>query len=520
MARKRLRPEYVRRNYTYACMLMDPIPQVLWDTARSMQTLWNGLVQQHDQLTKDWDAETSKDVKKAAYEQFWKDAYLHIRDEGERLGLSAWPKWHVYDAFQTAQRAWAKRPLRVGRPKVHHGLRYICIPHRTDSGGVGVDWLFRDSDRKHTAILPETPGHHWRDAYTTIGGERVAMRVLLHRPLPDDGILKRVTLLGTFEPSFGWQWRLQCSVEMPPAQPAPPVGRSMGIDLGWRVSGEGLRIAVVTDGSRCWEWVLPFDLAGCALKRRQRFYARHGRMLETTGNWRTCWDMQAEMDLRLDACKAKLKQEHTAQWPEDARASMTALVKMRAGGLRRLRRVLDDAGIRVTCLNEWYEDYTVRARRLRGAQLRIGRARDDLYRHLADWLARHADVVAWEGDLDLKDMAEASTDSVALKLAQKYRQMASISMLRRFITEALAKRGRTLIDAETAGSTITCTVCGADIAPTAKLQARCAEGHWEDQDVTAAVNIWRDIPIERRATTRVVPHVDRAVLRRGLVRLA
>ena len=102
MPRKRLRPDFLRRNYTFDCQLLNPIPQILWDTAHAMNTLWNGLVAQHDVLLEPWDTETPKDVRRAGYEQFWTEAYIYIRDEGDSLALSCWPKWHVFDTFKIA----------------------------------------------------------------------------------------------------------------------------------------------------------------------------------------------------------------------------------------------------------------------------------------------------------------------------------------------------------------------------------------------------------------------------------
>jgi putative transposase len=382
--------------------------------------------------------------------------------------------------------------------------------------------LYQDTPSKHTAIVPPTAGHHWQDAYTTTGGQRVPLRVLVHRPLPEEGILKRLALLGTHEPAFGtWDWQFQCTVEIPPPVPSVPTGRALGLDVGWRVCDTGLRVAVVTDGRYAWELRVPWDMAGANLRRRQRHYARYGAVPETTGSWRELWQRQHEMDLCLETCKAILASCDQTTWPVEARVAMGQLVKMRASGLRRLRQTLAAAGIIVAALDDWAATHAVAWRRMRASQLHLLRARTHLYRHFADWVARHADVVSWEGDLGLKALAEADVrGAYALDAARKYRQMAGLHTLRTSVREALATRGRTRLDAPAAYTTQTCAVCGAPIPPTPHLEGQCANGHWEDQDVNAATVLWRDIPEAQRPLPPAPLLVDRAQLARGLTRLA
>ena len=527
MPRARLRPDFERRNYTYDCQIRGPVPQAVWDTARAMQTLWNGLVERHDALTAPWDIETTHAEQRAGYTTFWQEAYSYVRDEGDRLALPCWPKWHIYESFQAAQRRWTRHL--GGKPRAHHGLRTILVPHRTDAGGVPTAWLWRDTPSKHTALLPPDPGHHPVNGYTTVGGTRIPLRIFLHRPFPDGAMLKRIALLGHYEPSFrterkdGWQWRIQFALEIPPFPQAPRVGRSGGLDLGWRVQKDGLRIAVLTDGMHCWEWRLPWDMANARQRRRQTWGVEHGLpALETTGNWQRLWAWQGDIDAQLDACKRALLGIEKHAWPDAALQLWQGHVKMRAGGLRRLARMLQQHDIAVPLLEAWLMEHTLRQRRFRGAQLRLLRQRNSLYRLLADWLARSFDVLSWEGDLNLKKMAEDVTDQIALEHAKKYRQMAGLSVLRQDIREALAKRGRRLVETPAAWTTRRCSVEGCDglIVPTAALQLQCSNGHWEDTDVNSAANLWVAIPRAIRSTSRIVPLIDRVPLERSIHVLA
>lgn len=539
MPRQRLRPDYQRRNYTYHCTIVGEPPPILWETARAMQQLWNGLVTQHEALIAPWDVATDRPTKQAAYARFWAQAYTSVRDEGERLGLPVWCKWHIYDTFQSAQRRWAQG--KGGRPKAHHGLHHLILPHRTQSGGVPLAWLWTDHDRKHTAVLPAEPPHHHRPAYFTLGEQRVPLRVLVHRLPPEGAILKRIALLGTWEPSLrkpgdtGWRWRFQLTVEEPPPVPQAPVGRSGGLDLGWRVLEHGLRVAVLTDGQRedgkggtichAWELVIPWDGTNAQLRWRLRGYAKAGiglEQLETTRHWQRLWAWQATIDQQVETCKQTLATLDHGPWPDEARHLWHGQARLRAGGLRRLARLLQAAGVACPVLEAWEAQHTVSQRRWRGAYLTMLAQREALYRRFADWVARHFDTVAWEGDLGLKAMAETRTDQYALEAGKRYRHMAGLTQLRRFLREALAKRGRQLIDVPSAGTSRQCSVqgCAGVVRPGPRLEYTCSQGHRDDQDLNSALNLWYAMPPVRRGTTRAVPEIDREELRKALTRLA
>src|SRR5262249_15151690 len=130
MPRKRLRPDWQHRTYTYTCRIVGEPPQQLWDTARAMQTLWNRLIDLHEAMRAGWTADSpAQRVKSQAYTDLLGKqgpVYLACRDEGERLGLSAWQKWHVHDTFHAAMRAWRQHQRQA--PHRHHGLRDIIVP--------------------------------------------------------------------------------------------------------------------------------------------------------------------------------------------------------------------------------------------------------------------------------------------------------------------------------------------------------------------------------------------------------
>jgi hypothetical protein len=517
MPRKpRRHPDYGLKNYTYAATIVGPIPQAVWDTGRSMQALWNQCVELYDALPDERPRGWLGALEAAAY--------ALCKAEGTRAGLSGWCKMVVFDRFMTTLKR--SRQHQGGPPTAHHGLRRLYFPTRPSQPDTPPQALARLTTRTACAILPPDEGHHHQRAYLRVGGVLVPLLVNLHRPLPPTGFVKVVALAGQFEPSLrrpgedGWQWTLQVVMELPPPPARPAARRVCGLDLGWRVREGGLRIAVVTDGRSTWEWLLPFDLAGSDLRRRQRFFAAHGERLEATSNWRELWTRQEDIDLALEQCKDALRQVDTSAWPDDALASLPHLTRMRASGLRRLVRTLHTAGLACPPLEAWEPLHTARVRRLRAGQLRVSRIKRHTYRLLAHWLAAHYDVVAVEGDLSLKALAEQETRGEhALAEAQKYRQMAGLSLLKRLIGEQCRQAGRTLLACAAAYTTRTCATCGAVQEVTAALYATCPNGHREDVDVTAASNLYAEVAETARTEATAPPPAVPPDLQRFLHRL-
>lgn len=501
MPRTKLRPENSPRVFAYDIKITGDVPQIVFDTARSQQALWNEMATRHISLVEGL-KNADKDAKKAAYEAFWKTAYGLTA----AADLPCWSKWQIYDAFKVAQAAWAKK--RGGMPRVQRGLRKIKIEHRTASGGVSMDWLYEDNDRKHTCIRRQSG---LTRGYFSISGERVPFEVVMHRPIPDDCVLKRIALAGEYEPAFrAWTWKIIFLVEDPPRQ--KEYGEAVAaIDLGWRKAEDGVRIGMVWDGQRAHELYLPFNLAN----RSERKQIERFGETEVTRDVRQIWEMQAIQDAGIEACKERLRSTDRSDWPQEAREIMGGVVKMRAGGLRRLRRKLYEAGIVIDWLEEWHARHAELAKRIRRGQIRIDATKRAIYRNIAAWLSRHCKAVVWEGDLGLKDMAEAElgADDRVLKQAQKYRQFVGLYGLRQAIKHAMGKR---LIDEKAAYSTRTCAECGVRIEKTGSVVLDCPNGHRPDRDINAAKVLRDRLPEELRVVAGLALQVDRSQIERAV----
>ncbi|HZS03789.1 MAG TPA: hypothetical protein VFD58_02860 [Blastocatellia bacterium] len=266
-------------------------------------------------------------------------------------------------------------------------------------------------------------------------------------------------------------------------------GRAAGLDLGWRVREDGLRVGYLTDDSgHRYELLLPFVFGNSNARRRERYERERGFTPWDTTDWRALAELQAAEDALIEDCKARLALVEEADrvgWPEATRRRFTILQKVRSAGLRRAFRELSEAGVTgdtVQILTEWQGKADVMRKRIRVAQLKSADKRRDSYRKLADWLSRNFDQLVWEGDFNLKGLAEAPGGDYARKNSRRYRFVASLHTLRLYIEQSFAKRGRALVNCGAAYSSRVCPQCGCRIEPSPGLLVECENGHRGDQD--------------------------------------
>jgi hypothetical protein len=221
--------------------------------------------------------------------------------------------------------------------------------------------------------------------------------------------------------------------------------------------------------------------------------------------------MQSLIGGRIEECKAGLRavtSEEREMWPVEARKMMNGLAKMRSGGLERLLGYLSDLECEGReALSSWKRDYDEGYRRVRALQTAFERRKQDHYRKIAAWIARSYDVVAWEGDLGLKEMAEDESEEYAIRNSRKWRQYVGLYQLREYVRQAMGKQGKVLIDDKAAYSTRTCSECGGEIQGSAKLVLECENGHRQDQDVNASLNFVQAIPAEYSSSERSRPEI-------------
>lgn len=300
------------------------------------------------------------------------------------------------------------------------------------------------------------------------------LTVIMHRPLPPDGIIRSVAVLRDREGPF-WHWKVTVTVAVPEPAPAAATGPAVAIDLGWRRVPGGLRVAAVYDSNG----------------------------LSTTLCLPESWLKDMEFVRDLQALRAKHRnalQEGLLAWLANAPSIPQWLRDMRPAmrhwkspdHFSRLYQQWqaarfdgDDAGFALLAawktrdhhLHAW--EGPMRARLLR--------QRRELYRLFAAELSRKYAEVVLE---DFKVQTVASVRKDQLHAAARYQRfLAAPSVLKHVLQVAMQRQGGKLVVVPAAYSTQTCPACGVVYAFNAarELVHTCAYcGTERDQDVGAA----------------------------------
>lgn len=510
--RNRLRPDWPRAVYKFDISPVGEIPQALWDTAKSMQALWNRLVALHDAVlsaTKDLE----KSEKAGPYKQFWKAVYDTTRAADD---LNGYCKNEVYDRFQASVRRFYNKT--GNKPKSQNGLRRICIPHTNRDGGWSVDWLDSENTRKALRIKAAPEGAYLDNSrasrrarssrgYFRIGNDSLLFLINIHRPIPPGSMVKKVCIVGKFIKTLGWSWSLDVNIEYLPKTHThtASTGRFAALDIGWRKFDDYLRIGVLADsGGNMFEIRLPFDLSNRSTRRLNGFVADKGSDYRTVDDFRGLEELQSERDNVLEDAKFKLS-TRVAELPAELRPNKNSLRLMRQGGLVRLMRALKEQGAATeiqTILFDWLGKDRAFARRIESARKRMIARRNWLYRNIAAWLAERYDSLLLEGDFDLSVVASEDEQGEAVKAAQRYRQMAGLYQFRGAINNAFSKAGREVKGMPAAYSTQTCALCGGHIDSGPALVLTCENGHSQDQDINTAKLFLVEAGIDLRSLAR------------------
>ncbi|RME29060.1 MAG: hypothetical protein D6800_03110, partial [Candidatus Zixiibacteriota bacterium] len=279
--RKRKRQDWQLLNYKYRAYIKDEdIPQVLWDHARLQNETWNKMVEAFDAVLVKW-----KDIKEEAGKEekqaFWNAFRTDIQKIVDESGLAWESRDEILDRFTSAYRTFFTHPDR-GKPGKHFAISPIWIQHRYTGGGLEAERIFGSRSRKFSVL--ETPpasayddNRHVNrrrrvvDAHFGVDGEIIPLRLRLHRPIPEDSVMKRVALSGRRvrrPQGWGWIWHIIITLEVPPPRPEEkPALRVAAVDMGWRKFDDYLRVAYVYDGEREIEVRLPLDTSNYRTRR-------------------------------------------------------------------------------------------------------------------------------------------------------------------------------------------------------------------------------------------------------------
>jgi hypothetical protein len=278
-----------------------------------------------------------------------------------------------------------------------------------------------------------------------------------------------------------------------------------------------IRLGVIADNAgHFYELMVPLAIGAASrrLQREKEHCFKQGWEYSKPITFGDAEALDARYGVTLEDCKTQVRkifEEEKENWPSDARKMMSGIMKMRDTGLRRLRRKLEPIESEAKrTIDDWAAEAAKLNETIRAFEIHADNAKRDAYRQIAAWL-RAFDIIAWEGDLSIKQMAEQAgkkkqkrkeayeetaqwnvrtPEDRQFEASQKYRQIVGQHRLRVFVKQLHESR---LQNEKAAYSTQTCPECGGIIASGRKLLLVCENGHTRDQDVSAALHFLNKI---------------------------
>jgi hypothetical protein len=363
--------------------------------------------------------------------------------------------------------------------------------------GLPVATVFTDRDRR--LQIDPVPEEAWtspirstrRRLSRTIVRMRVAsgtkhrpiwleLPVVIHRPMPSGGVIRRASLIRE-RLGLAWRYRLVLTVAQPHAPASVSIGRpSVGIDMGWRLVPEGLRVAF---------WADTRD--------------RHGSLsipasdLEEFAKVRSLWSLLGKS---FPQVRSAVLAWWTGKSTPEALVPYFANVTQRQSARDLLRLLEAWQTHRCEGDDEIFADlFRWRSRHVHlwswavnlGDQLT--RKRLELFRCFAAGLVKEYGTVFLE-DFDLHWFSRIPPAEVeSFPIGGKYRVIGAPGILRGAIENACRRTGVKAIRISDRNTTKTCHVCGRVEEWNAGkgLVHVCGCGAVWDQDYNAAVQILR-----------------------------
>lgn len=388
-------------------------------------------------------------------------------------------------------RARAMKEGRRLKGRLCNGAGSVCVYFQR---GLQVAAVFGDNGRLQIDPVPEEAWNSpSRSTRRRLARTNVRMRVAvnaggpvwlelpmtMHRPLPEGAVIRWATIVRE-QIGLAWRHRLLLTVRTPACQNARSAD-AVGVDLGWRITPEGLRVAYWcgTDG-------------------------RHGTLVLRRA------DLLAFK--QIGALQSAIKAAH-----EQAKSFLRSYLDRQALPaplMERASAALSSPSPRllVTLLQEW------RASRFSGDRYGFGRIsawqkqhihlwtwqanlrdqlirkRRELYRCFAAELASRYGI-AFVNDVPLRRIVKRSLVVCENIPAQRQnRFVAAVSVLVRILQNAFEKNSGTLTRIQSAGAMMACYSCGTldQWNPAETLTHTCSHccTTW-DQDFNASLNLLR-----------------------------
>ena len=318
------------------------------------------------------------------------------------------------------------------------------------------------------------------DGRTPVWGE---WPVILHRPLPENGVISWVKVRREIEATRE-KWTVDITVREPyPDAQDVPESDIVALDIGWRRHKGTLRAGYIRDSDGVGGEILVDPQVLFRLSKADSIRSTRDTDFDDIRAWFEQWRSQ------LGDVPAWLSEQtqSLSQWRSTARfRNLILLWRSESWWLAHVEAFnrLDDWAKRDEHLH-LYES---------GLRRRALNQRNDAYKRLASGLARRYRVLVVE-DLNLSDMQRhvpTESENPEIHRARHKKPAAAPGELRSELMEAFASRGRVVAAVSAAGTSETCHQCGQiDVwdDPAALLHTCSGCGLVWDRDENACRNL-------------------------------
>lgn len=420
------------------------------------------------------------------------DRLRRVGEAQAQAGLYWCGRTEVLRNYEVARRRAMSEGRRL-KPRQWNGTGTVCVYFQK---GLNVCGVFGDNGRLQIDPIPEDA---WkspsRSVRRRLARTRVRMRIAadsdlspvwlelpmtMHRPLPDGGVIRWATIIRE-QVGISFRHRLLLTVR----EPAPSVierpFEAVGVDVGWRVTPDGLRVAYWygTDG-RHGALVLPLsDLAAF-------------RQIDSLQSTITAAHDQARSFLQ-PYFKGQAVPETLAELAVVALSSPSPRTLVKMFEEWKTNRLLgDEDGF--ASISAWHKQHVHLWTWQANLRDQLIRRRRELYRRFAADLAGRFRCVFLKDVQLLRISARRPAERNVIPAQQQHRFIAAISVLSRIVQHAFEKQGGIMTRTKAARATMSCHSCGAldEWNPAATLTHTCSKcGLTWDQDYNAARNVLR-----------------------------
>ncbi len=314
----------------------------------------------------------------------------------------------------------------------------------------------------------------------------VTWPIVMHRDMPAGAIKTIHVHRKRVGDQFNWTCSITIDVPEEPKQLIDhPAKAACGIDLGFRLVKDGLRIATIADSdNRIEHVVLPLDWI------EKMDYVEHLQStLSETANltWVRLRKHLSELPDYPESIKERIHNILKAGERVPTRGMRSLL-----GALKAEPELLPEA---LQILAAWSDDIYRPAREMHNLRDKLMKRRQDLYRNVSHCLSNKYAMVRVE-DMDLRQIARVKkddgSDNPLPDTVRDNRKRAALFEFVLSIKQSCVKTGSVFEKMNPAYSSMTCSSCGHLNQPGMDIHYSCENcGTLHDQDENAAKNFLR-----------------------------